>query len=590
MSEEHQHKEGRLRDKFILFFVVLAAVPVLVLGGLSLNFLQSSHKHDVSALELQLIAQKIEEVNKFLADTLGILELKVGFTQRSEIEISQQNFILEDMLANNPAFEEVAFVSLEGQETAKKNRFSSDVELNKVSRLDRFLFPSQGKNHIGEIHYTLSGPLVTLSAPVRNRNNEMIQILSAEVNLSELKHSIESERLGDEGYLVLLDRAGSVMAFSGFNGLSSGFDLGRSERVTKLINGEIFNGLGEKDRYYSILTGEIVVSAGQKIAETGWIMLAEWPIRDADGIILSIRKNVVLLTLFSIFGVIIFALFFSSRLVRPIKSLEAGTLEIEKGNFDKNVEIQTGDEIEELGHAFNKMAKGLKRLQELKNEFVFIAAHELRTPLAGIKGFLSLLVEEQGDDLTKNSKEYINRSLGASDRLAKLVNDILEIARSEAGRIKIEISPQDLGENIKTILAEVKTIADQKKISLNYDEFSNLPKVLTDPAKLKEVITNFVSNAVKYNNEGGLVKVSHELKDQEVITHIEDNGFGISEKEQKQLFQKFFRADIGRLKSIEGTGLGLFITKELVEKMEGRVWFKSQEGKGSTFSFSLKRA
>jgi len=112
---------------------------------------------------------------------------------------------------------------------------------------------------------------------------------------------------------------------------------------------------------------------------------------------------------------------------------------------------------------------------------------------------------------------------------------------------------------------------------------------LADPAKLKEVITNFVSNGIKYNNEGGWVKVSHEINDKEVITHFEDNGFGISEKEQKQLFQKFFRADIGRIKSIEGTGLGLFITKELVEKMEGRVWFKSQEGKGTTFSFSLKK-
>ncbi|MDP3697517.1 MAG: sensor histidine kinase [Candidatus Taylorbacteria bacterium] len=592
MSEvEHkEHKEGHIRDKFILFFVILASVPVLILGGISLYFIQGSHKYDVSALELQLIGQKTEEIDKFLLDTVGALEINLGISETLDVESSQlpwQQVLADKIIENNSSFEEVSFIDLQGKERAKKIR-QEVSELVNVSLLPKFKEAMGGKKYVSEVYYTLSGPMVTVAAPLKYENR-VVQIVSAEVNLSKINKSIETARLGRDGYLILLDTTGSIIGQGGLDNLKPGFDLGRSARVKRLIGGEMFDGLGEKDRYYSLLGGEAVVGAGKKIEATGWILMAEWPIRDADKIVLSTRSNVIRLTLFSILGVIVFAFFFSSKLVKPIRALEAGTLEIEKGNFEKRVEITTRDEIEALGHAFNKMAQGLKRLQELKNEFVFIAAHELRTPLTAIKGFLSLLKDEKGNVLTERSGEYIARSLGASDRLAKLVNEILEIARSEAGRIKIEVSPQDLVESIKTILAEVKTIADQKKISLSYDELPELPKVLADPAKLKEVVTNFISNAVKYNNEGGWVKVYHEVNDKEVITHFEDNGFGISEKEQKQLFQKFFRADIGRLKSIEGTGLGLFITKELVEKMEGRVWFKSQEGKGTTFSFSLKR-
>lgn len=110
-----------------------------------------------------------------------------------------------------------------------------------------------------------------------------------------------------------------------------------------------------------------------------------------------------------------------------------------------------------------------------------------------------------------------------------------------------------------------------------------------DMARAKEVIMNFVSNAIKYNREGGFVKVYHEVKNDVVITHVEDNGFGMSAEDQKQLFQKFFRSEAKDVQAMQGTGLGLFITKELVEKMGGTIGVKSEKGKGSTFSFSLPR-
>jgi len=172
----------------------------------------------------------------------------------------------------------------------------------------------------------------------------------------------------------------------------------------------------------------------------------------------------------------------------------------------------------------------------------------------------------------------------ANDRLIQLVNDLLEIARSEAGRLKIAVSPCDVRESIAAILTEVRPLADQRKIVLTYRELEGLPQIMADPGRVKEVIMNLVSNAIKYNREGGSVEVYHEVAGRRVIIHVEDTGMGISEAEQKRVFEKFFRSESAKVGEIEGTGLGLFITKEIVEKMGGEVWFISEEGKGSRFS------
>lgn len=578
---------SELRNKFILFFIVLASVPTIILGAVSLYLIDSSHRYDVSNLELQLIDQKIEEIRKFFADTLGIIELRVGFTQKSEIEYSQQIFLLDGLLEENRALDEVSFIDLRGQETAKKSRFRDFGEFFNVSNLDKFKIPSRGENFISDVYYTLSGPSVTLASPVRNRSNDIIQILTAEVNLSQITKSLEQSRLGSSGYLVLLDRDGVLITHQGKQNFQPGADLSGTSRIKRVLGGEVLDALGSEDRYQSFLGGLEVVGAAKRIPQIGWVLMVEWPINDADAVIRDVRSQVGRLAIFGIFAVLILAPLFAIRLIKPIKILEDSAKEIEKGNFDKKVEIKTSDELEQLGEAFNKMAKGLKRLQELKNEFVFIAAHELRTPVTAIRGYLSMVFDDEAASLSDKVKKYLSIVSQSNERLIQLVNDILEIARSEAGRMQIQVSSTDIKESVRAILAEVKPLADTKKINIIYDDKISSSLILADPARLKEVIMNFVSNAIKYNNDGGWVKVYHEAKDNMILTHVEDNGFGMSQEEQQHMFEKFFRADTGKIKAIQGTGLGLFITRELVEKMNGKVWLKSEEGKGTTFSFSL---
>lgn len=587
-------KGSKLRNKFALIFIVITSIPVLLSGWLTLYLIDISHRHDVSALELQLIDQKIEEIEKFFADTLGVLELHVGVTETREVEsskLSWQELLVDGILSSHPAFEEVSFINLQGKETAKrvKNDPMDGYEFFDVSELDKFKISQGGKNYISEVHFTPSGPVVTLSSPVKIEG-AIIQVLSAEVNLTSLFRGIAASSLGSSGYLSVFDRDGTLLANYGRNGILPGNNFFGWSRVHRILQNQIFSGLERGDIYESPFGGVPVVGAGKKMPIPGWAILAEWPLEDADTVIRDIRSQVLLLSLFSIFAVLVLAPLFAVRMLKPIRTLEEGAAEIEKGNFEKRVAIKTNDELEDLGESFNRMASGLKQLQELKNEFTFIAAHELRTPVTAIKGFLSMVFEGDAGVISDKLKQYLDPVRQANERLIQLVNDILEIARSEAGRLKIEVSPCEIGTSIQEILAEVKPLADEKKISLHYELLPSVPRVFADELRLKEVITNFASNAIKYNNIGGWIKVSHEIKNGMLATHVADNGFGMSQEDQKKVFEKFFRSDAAKIKSITGTGLGLFITKELVEKMGGKVWFASEEGKGTTFSFSLKIA
>ena len=349
---------SKLRNRFILFFLVLSAVPVLVLGGMTLYLIDLSHRQDVSSLELQLIDRKIEESKKFFADTLGILELRVAFSQKSPLIREQQLFILEGLLEENASFQEVSFVDVDGlianniptvggAEVTKVTRFDYTPSLLNVSLLSKFIEPSQGRSFIGNVYYTLSGPMVTLSAPVRNKNNDIIHVLQAEVNLSQIIRSIEAAHLGTTGYLVLVDKNGSLIAPRIRGNIQAGSDLSGLERVKSVLAGQTLDALGERDRYKSFFGGIDVVGAGKKVPKIEWGMFAEWPINDADAVIHEIKNDVASLVLFAIFAMLVLAPLFASRLLRPIRQLEEGAIAIEKGKFDRQVKINTKDDSQE---------------------------------------------------------------------------------------------------------------------------------------------------------------------------------------------------------------------------------------------------
>jgi signal transduction histidine kinase len=253
--------------------------------------------------------------------------------------------------------------------------------------------------------------------------------------------------------------------------------------------------------------------------------------------------------------------------------------------LEKRVEERT----KELKDTQERELAKAKDVARLKDEFVFIAAHELRTPVAAIRGFLEL-VSNPKRKFPKDVREYLKAISSASGNLSNLINDLLEIARSDAGTLKIETRPVDLMPVIASAVKELSPLAKGSGVRLKFERKSGVSPALADKDKVQEVIVNLLSNAIKYNRKKGSVEVSVKSTKTDLMVEVKDTGYGIPKEDQDKIFQKFFRAKTRETQAVLGTGLGLFISRMLIERMGGRIEFVSKEGTGTTFIFSLPRA
>lgn len=225
-----------------------------------------------------------------------------------------------------------------------------------------------------------------------------------------------------------------------------------------------------------------------------------------------------------------------------------------------------------------------KRLQELdkvKDDFMSMAAHELRTPLLVIRGYAQLL--NGIPNLSDKDRESVERIDISAKDLAMLVNDILDVARIEQGKLSLTPTNIEFQIFLDSLIDSFRPLAEEKKLALRLDFPANFPIIVADDTRLRQVLTNIVGNAVKYTNQGG-VAVSVRLSEEgNVIVRVSDTGIGISSEEQKQLFQKFYRVKNKETQDIRGTGLGLWITQQILAAMNGGVSVESIKGKGTDF-------
>ncbi len=229
-----------------------------------------------------------------------------------------------------------------------------------------------------------------------------------------------------------------------------------------------------------------------------------------------------------------------------------------------------------------------EELEQMKFDFVSMASHELKTPLTNIIGYLSVFINENRNKVERGALELLDRSLVSAKILLTLVENLLSVNKIEREQLSVIVGAYDYQNVLKRAVDDLQNQAKLKNIilMLNFPK-TPLPKVLLDPIRVQEVINNLISNAIKYTQSGGRVDVSIETTPTEVITTIADTGVGIPKEAIPHLFNKFFRVSNIEQKVSKGTGLGLFIAKSIIEKLNGKIWLESQVGKGSKFHFSL---
>jgi len=248
--------------------------------------------------------------------------------------------------------------------------------------------------------------------------------------------------------------------------------------------------------------------------------------------------------------------------------------------------------VEEFKHSTNQLKRAntrFKELDRLKDEFVYIASHELRTPMTAIKNYLWLVLHKDEAKLNGKIRGYLIRAYVSTERLIKLVKDLLTVSRIEGNRLALLFQPVDIYGLCKSVRDMLVINATQEKIKLILKPREDVLKVSADRDRITEVLQNLISNAIKYTPPDGTVAIDIEKKNHDAVVHFADTGPGIAKTDIPRLFQKFGRLDHSYKKIGEagGTGLGLYISKQIVEAHGGKIWVESTVGKGSTFSFSL---
>lgn len=233
----------------------------------------------------------------------------------------------------------------------------------------------------------------------------------------------------------------------------------------------------------------------------------------------------------------------------------------------------------------------LKALDKLKDEFVYLASHELRTPMTAVKSYLWMTLQGDAGVLNDTQKLYLNRAYSSVERLIKLVNDMLNISRIESGRVTVELQRVSIYKLAQDVVAEVLPRANELGVNVIVSPTTSFPDVLADPDKIKEVLFNLIGNSLKFTPKDGDITISFYKKNDEVVLEVSDTGAGISPENISKLFQKFsmLPESYANNKNATGTGLGLYISRSIVELHKGRIWASSDGlGKGSRFYVSLK--
>ena len=367
-----------------------------------------------------------------------------------------------------------------------------------------------------------------------------------------------------------------------------------------------------------------MLSASAPVAGVGWQVFAEerrgavlGPVYDA-----ALRTG-LFLAIFLALAVLASALL-ARRMVRPIARIESGARRIGEGALDERIELDTGDELQSLAEEFNRMAgqledlyadlerrvedrtrdlsaalkqnatllrelerksRDLEAASQHKSEFLATMSHELRTPLNAIIGFSEVLQERMFGELNDRQAEYLDDIHVSGRHLLTLIDDILDLAKVESGRMELELGDVDVGECLETGFMMVRGRAERRGVRLEMDVEPGLDQVTADGRKLKQVVFNLLANAVRFTPEGGLVEASARRADGEVRIAVRDSGPGIAPEDQERIFETFRQAGNGGAR--EGSGLGLALSRAFAELHGGRLWVESRLGEGSTFVLAL---
>jgi signal transduction histidine kinase len=463
----------------------------------------------------------------------------------------------------------------------------------------------------GVIHLPRLGvPGIVVGVPIRGERGHGIGVATVAMSTAQLAEHYQETRLRPGQTILLLNYEGRLV-FHTAKRHPSPEDM-NAYRNLPVVRSALSGTPSTISAFESPIFHDLHLGAFVPTHPHGWVVGVTIPREVALApAYAALQRNLAAFAVLLLFSVGL-AAWLTRRFVAPVRHLEHAAHALGQGDLSTRVRLDTGDEIERLGRAFNSMAaqiqereaertrlitleasaraetEALKQLDKLKSDFVNAVSHELRTPLTSIKGYSEFLEDEIGGPLTPQQSEFVVQIEQNTLRLQRLVDDLLDFARMEAGTFALQCLDTNMADQIQEVLASMTPLAQAAQITL---EASLPPEPLTvriDPQRIDQVLTNLINNAIKFTPEGGRIVVRSSAQGDRLCCEVEDTGIGIAPEDVPKLFQRFGQLEAGTRK-VGGTGLGLSISKAIVEAHGGAIGVASEPGKGSVFWFTLPR-
>lgn len=612
-------------QRILVRLLVPLTLIVLILFGIISSFVWYTYRADQNAaLSLpQEVSEKMhDKVANFFALQSNTMSFVAKNIRTSSLTEDQARYV-SDVVDANSAILEMVIIDPAHNETyrAFKPTVGAIVSLeNPMVRksLDRVLLSR---------HSDITKPLLTQnktsyvvwSTPIFSSTNQVVAILSATIDISVFwQLAIEVAPQNVDTHVYITDPEGHILV--------SNKEVDATNAVNA-VNDILFRTTTNKTatKYTGVLKKE--VSGKLALLEpTDWYAVVEISFADLTE---NSRRDLIVLVSVALFLVLLFVYtiyVFHKNLVRPLTIFKKAVSELSEGNYTTRIFIPVRNELALLADVMNKMAasiesqttenvsklkktitdldrsaktlmrrdeelsKANERLMTLdhaKSEFVTIAAHQLRTPLSALKWAQQMLLDGEAGAVTEPQRLLLGQSQESVRRMVVLVNDLLAADHLEYGKVVykfISACPEDI---LQSMAAELKPMADERHISLVCDFQGKRSNVQVDAERLKEAFLNIINNAIKYSPEGGKIVIASTYGMGKVSFSITDSGIGIPLADRERLFEKFVRMENAKKVDANGSGLGLFIAKKIVDAHGGAIWFTSNEGAGTTFYIEL---
>lgn len=460
-----------------------------------------------------------------------------------------------------------------------------------------YIFFSQYYFNVKEQQLLTQGKEIAniLSPYIKNKEIEKVNELVDNFNKINISHMW----IVDKSNTIISGKTSQSHELSHADELTHADELcPNSNQVERALKGEVVYNKGIiKFVNEPVLSVALPIYVGDKVEAAIFVCN---PLSDIINSIMQTFKIVIIAGVIAIFISVFVSYFISMSIAKPIKEITEISLEMSKGNFSKKAKVYSSDEIGKLTEAFNYMMVTLDKtmgdledeknkmikLEKMQRQFVANASHEIRTPLTSVRGYVEAILDGVVND-KEQERKHLGIILKETLRMHRLVNSLLDLSRIESGQIKINRKDLNISEVINSTVMKFKPIIEDQELQLVVDIPKGLPIVIGDEDLIDQVITNYITNAVRFTSAGGSITVKAEQNENEVYVHVIDTGIGISSEELTKVWGRFYKINESRQLSKEGAGLGLSLVKEIIELLGGRTWAESELGKGSIFSFSL---